>query len=137
MLLNEYGVDRKWISKNLNIDIESVDRILQVHGLKSYFLAEDKENNMNISWNPEDSYSYQQKLKWYLNREALYWLDTNNISIPRGLKRTEIQDFAKEHGWDIEKVKNSVRQMPVVLNEYGIRRGKNEGALINGYIPDL
>ena len=136
LLINEYGVDRNWISKNLKLDLDSVDRILQVHGLKSYYQKGENEH-FDISWSPEKSYSYKQKLKWYLNREALYYLNSNNISIPRGTSRNQIQDLAIENGWDRDKAISTVRQMPVVLNEYGIRQGKGEGALINGFIPDL
>ena len=131
-LINNGKVDAKWISKNLFLDIESVDRILQLNGIKT---AYSDHENIELSWNPEDSYSYKQKESYYLKRECLSWLEDNNYLEEFKDSNMELFEFGKTKGWDYNFHKNAVRQRDIKLAPNGTRAGKGEGRIINGFIP--
>lgn len=133
-LVEEGKVDEKWISKNLFMDEESVRRIIQLKGIKT---AYDDVENADLSWNPEDTYSYQQKEKYYLNREARAWILEN---YPENIKDIDnFEDYihlADSLGFNSLKQKKHGRNRPAHLAPNGTRLGTGEGRIVNGFIPD-
>lgn len=128
--INE-GKTKKWISKNFYINEESIERICQINNVADAF--EDIEN-IELSWVPEESFSYKQKIKFYLDREALKYLKEKNIDIPYAMEtkmNITIQNFAEQNGWDKTNTEQSVVK-EIDLAPNGTRR---DGRLVVGYIP--
>lgn len=98
-LINVAGMSKEWVSQNLYLDIESIDRMQQLSGLKASFADID---DAELAWNPEADRSYQRKMTAYLIREATSFINkykADNSGWNEPTMGTAI-DIALEIGFD-------------------------------------
>ena len=130
-LINISGMSKEWVSRNLFLDIDSVNRILQLKGLKSAF---DDIDNCGLSWNPETDKTYQQKLRWYLIREAKIYLRDHMKEDEIKYLKEDPMIVAERYGWDRELAEKSVKLTDMKLAPNGTRR---DGTLHNSFTPEF
>jgi hypothetical protein len=116
-LINVAGMSKEWVARNLFLDISSIDRMVQLKGLKSAF---NNIDDTDLAWSPENDKSYIRKTNAYLNREASKFVTQYLEMHPdteAGQNRDigDIQDYATSLGWsrdDAMKVKqNDTKQI--------------------------
>lgn len=130
-LINVAGMSREWVSRNLFLDIEAINRMSQLSGLKS---AYDNMDNASLGWNPVTDNSYRRKMDAYLNREAAkyvkeYLADHPDTDSGAQKDMGDIKDFAETLGWNRENAEK-IRQSGLETAPNGSRR---EGSIHNNY----
>lgn len=130
-LITISGMSEEWVSRNLFLDKDSVKRIIQLKGLKSAF---DDIDNCGLSWSPEMDPVYDKKLKWYLRREAMIFLEDYMTKDEISALKEDPRDIAERFGWDRELAEKSPRLSKMELAPNGARR---HGRLHNSFIPSF
>ena len=64
------GCDKEWISQNLFLDIDSIEKIVQLQGISEIY----KDYDETETWIPEEDPLYKGRKDVYLDRQALQYL---------------------------------------------------------------
>lgn len=70
-LINVAGMSKEWVAENLYLDVESVNRMNQIGGLKT---AYNNVDSCDLGWAPENDEKYINNLQGYLNKEAAKYI---------------------------------------------------------------
>ena len=70
-LINVAGMSKEWVAQHLFLDVEAIDRMNQIGGLKS---AYNNVDNCDLGWSPENDVKYQNNERSYLNKEAAKYI---------------------------------------------------------------
>lgn len=128
-LVNIEGKSENWVAKNMYLDIESVKRISQLAGLKSAF---DDAENIDLSWAPENTKIYKNKLDIYIVREARIYLE-DYLTMGEIRRIHNIPEEAKKYGWDEKRARESAKKTKMELMPNGSRK---HGSIHNGFVPN-
>lgn len=64
------GCTKEWISQNLFLDVDSVEKIIQLQGISEIY----KDYDETEAWIPEEDPLYKERKDVYLDRQALQYL---------------------------------------------------------------
>lgn len=120
-LINVSGMSPAWISRNLFLDIEDINKMIQLNGIKS---AYTNYQDFDFGWIPEEDDSYKFKRESYIKREARNFLKENGIR----LNGEDEINLAKKHGF--KESDKDMRKFKLEIRPNGTR---SEGRVINGY----
>lgn len=108
-LINVAGRSKEWVAQNLFLDIEAIDRMQQLSGLKASMTDID---DCDLAWNVKSDDSYKRKMDAYLSREAAKFVEVYKEANPD--KEIEssgsIVDIAVSLGWNVEDAKRANRK---------------------------
>lgn len=93
------GKSNEWIAENLNIDVNSIERMQTKSGLKSDF---NDYEGLSMAWSSDEDDSYGRKLQSYLTREATKYIHTYNGDQDVSSSGSAI-DIAESLGWNAEQ----------------------------------
>lgn len=121
--LMQKGKSIDWIAKNLSYPKESIQKIMQINGLRSAF---DDIDESEYFWTPEKDYRFEANEKYYQRREMMNFIEKCGEEV-------DGKNY-KEQAERLGFVLGNIRESDIELAPNGTRR---QGRIIKGFIPTV